>query len=71
MISPWELQRRADIATSRAAFEARPDFDELITTAKSQGYRRITENEQIFGGVDAFMYRGGVWVELESELNHA
>jgi hypothetical protein len=63
-IDAWELQRLRDIESSRAAFEARPDYAELIEQAAQRGFRRISLWEQMEPGkVDAYQWRGGVWVK--------
>lgn len=63
-ISPWEIYAREKAEKSRAAFEAAPNFAELIAEAAKRGYRRITLLEQLdAGSVDAYTWRGGVWVK--------
>lgn len=63
-ISPWEIYAREEAEKSRAAFEADSNFSELIAEAAKRGYRRITLLEQLQpGSVDAYTWRGGVWVK--------
>lgn len=65
-ISPWDLSREAELAKSRAAFEASPDYAALVAQAAARGFRRITLHEQLNPlGVDAYSWRGGVWVKSE------
>jgi len=62
-ITGWDLMARADAEKSRAAFEARSDFASLVAEADKRGYRRISLHEQLEPGrVDAYTWRGGVWV---------
>jgi hypothetical protein len=63
-ISPWETLEREQAEKSRAAFEARSDFQELITQAAARGFRRITLAEQLKpSDVNAYNWRGGVWIK--------
>jgi hypothetical protein len=60
----WGMARMREIAQSRAEFEARTDFAELVSGAARRGYRRITAPEQLDPGrVDAYAWRGGVWIK--------
>lgn len=62
-LSAWDSFARRDFEASRATFEARPDFADLMAEAARRGFRRITLAEQCDTGcVDAYMWRGGVWV---------
>ena len=62
-IDAWDAMRRRDFEDSRATFEARPDFAELVAAAAARGWRRITLDEQMDCGMaDAYLWRGGVWV---------
>lgn len=59
------MARMREIAQSRAEFEASPGFAELVSEAARRGYRRITATEQLDPGrVDAYAWRGGVWIEV-------
>jgi hypothetical protein len=63
-LCPWRVQHRAEVEASRAAFEARHDFAELVAEADRKGYRRIELFEQLEPGTaDAYTWRGGVWVK--------
>jgi hypothetical protein len=62
-VSAWEDARVSELRRSRAAFEAREDFTELVAEAGRRGFRRVTLIEQLNpGSVDAYAWRGGVWV---------
>lgn len=56
------------IKHSRAVFEARPDYEELIAEADRRGFRRITLYEQMDIGwfiANSYSWRGGLWVKKE------
>ena len=62
-VTGWDLMATAAAEKSRLAFEARSDFKELVAAANQRGYRRISLHEQVDPtGVDAYTWRGGVWV---------
>lgn len=64
-VTGWDLQRAGELQQSRAAFEARPDYPELLQEAASRGFRRITLSEQMErASAGAYNWRGGVWVRL-------
>lgn len=66
IVTQWDLQRRAELELSRAAFESSSNFVELVAEADRRGYRRITLAEQMDPGcVDAYSWQGGVWVKKE------
>ena len=66
-ISPWDVLHREEVGQSRAAFEARTDFAELVSEADRRGFRRITLMEQLDPGTaDAHTWRGGVWVKKDA-----
>jgi hypothetical protein len=59
-------QNRQFFESSRAAFEARTDYQDLVAQAAELGYRRITLYEQMNpGSADAYSWRGGVWVPID------
>lgn len=61
----WVTKARMDFERGRAAFEAAPEFQSLVAAAAERGFRRITLAEQLNAGeVEAFSWRGGVWVKL-------
>lgn len=65
-VNPWGELRRSEVLTARAAFEARDDFAALVDEAGRRGFRRITLGEQMEPhGVDAYAWRGGVWVKAQ------
>ena len=65
-IDPWDALKREELEKSRAAFEAHPDFRELVAEAAVRGFRRITLAEQMDVNPDAFTWRGGVWMKSQS-----
>lgn len=66
-ICPWRVQHRAEVEKSRAEFEAQTGFTELVAESGRRGYRRITLSEQLdLGGVDAYSWRGGIWVKISA-----
>ena len=66
-ICGWDLLRRKEYEQARAAFEARADYDQLVSEAAARGFRRITLGEQLNQTVDAYLWRGGVWVKNSAE----
>lgn len=71
-ISPWDVLHREEVEQSRAAFEARTDFSELVSEADLRGFRRITLMEQLDPGTaDAHTWRGGVWVQKSNQPTQA
>jgi hypothetical protein len=69
-IYSWDLLQADEYVRSRAVFDARPDFAELVAEADRRGYRRITLAEQqhnLLRPCDVYNWRGGVWVKKESD----
>lgn len=63
-VTGWDLQRARELQHSRAVFEERPDYPELLQEAASRGFRRVTLSEQMERASGAYNWRGGVWVRL-------
>jgi hypothetical protein len=66
-MTAWELMEYEQLQASRAAYEQRPDYHGLVAEAARRGYRRIRLSEQLEPGkVDAYSWRGGVWVKAST-----
>ena len=60
-----ELLLRAKYIKSSQEYRSHRDYPDIVASALARGFRPITLNEQMSRGVDAYTWRGGVWVQLE------